>query len=101
MARTRSGLAVVRSTTRRPTGTIIAPPAPCSTRVAVSIGRLVASAHPAEATVNITSAAMNTRRAPKRSASQPLIGMSTASVSTYDRDVDVDRADPEVGGDVG
>ena len=41
MALTSSDLAVVRSTTSRPTGTIIAPPTPCSTRVPVSIGRLV------------------------------------------------------------
>ena len=46
MALISSALAVVRSTTSRPTGTIIAPPTPCRTRVEVSIGRLVASAQP-------------------------------------------------------
>jgi hypothetical protein len=64
MARTRSVFAVVRMTTRRPTGTIIAPPAPCSTRVATSIGRSAASAQPAEARVNTAMAVPNTRRAP-------------------------------------
>ena len=38
MARTRSDLPLNRSTARRPTGTIIAPPMPCSTRIATSIG---------------------------------------------------------------
>jgi hypothetical protein len=75
-------LAVVRSTTSRPTGTIIAPPAPCRTRVAVSTSRLGAAAHAAEASVNSAIASVNTRRAPNRSASQPLIGMSTARVRT-------------------
>ena len=82
MARTSSLLAVVRSTTSRPTGTIIAPPMPCSTRVATSIGRFTANAQPIEASVKIAIAVPKTRRAPNRSASQPLIGMSTASVST-------------------
>jgi hypothetical protein len=83
MARTRSLLAVVRSTTSRPTGTtIIAPPMPCRTRVATSIGRFTANAQPIEASVKIAIAVPKTRRAPNRSASQPLIGMSTARVST-------------------
>jgi hypothetical protein len=82
MARTRSLLAVVRSTTSRPTGTIIAPPMPCRPRVATSIGRFTANAQPIEASVKIAIAVPKTRRAPNRSASQPLIGMSTARVST-------------------
>ncbi len=84
MALTSSDLAVVRSTTSRPTGTISAPPAPWSTRATVSIGRLVATAQPTEARVKIATAVVKIRRAPKRSVSQPLIGMSTATVSTYE-----------------
>jgi hypothetical protein len=55
---------------------------PCSTRVVVSIGRFIANAQPTDATVKIATAVMKTRRGPNRSASQPLIGISTASVST-------------------
>ena len=82
MARTSSDLAVVRSTTSRPTGTIIAPPTPCRTRVATSVGRSTAAAQPSEARVKMAMAIMKIRRAPNRSASQPLIGMNTARVST-------------------
>ena len=39
MARTRSPFALDRSTRRRPTGTIRAPPTPCTTRIATSIGK--------------------------------------------------------------
>ncbi len=70
------------STTNLPTGTIIAPPTPCSTRVAVSIGRSTATAQPTEASVKTATADRNTRRAPNRSASHPLTGISTASVRT-------------------
>ena len=70
---------MVRSTTSRPTGTIIAPPTPCSTRVDGQHGEVGGEGAAAEARVNTAIAATNTRRAPNRSASQPLIGMSTAS----------------------
>ena len=73
---------VARSTTSRPTGTIIAPPMPCSTRVPVRLVRSTAAAQPTEARVKIATALKNTRRAPNRSASHPLTGISTARVST-------------------
>ncbi len=63
-----------------PTGTIMAPPAPCSTRLRVSMVRSWLSAHSSEATVNVAMARQNTRRAPKRSASQLLSGIPIATV---------------------
>src|SRR3954471_296275 len=83
MARIRSVLAVVRRTTSRPTGTIIAPPMPMRTRAATSSARLGAAAQPIEATVKTATAVVKIRRAPYRSASHPLIGMRTATDSTY------------------
>ena len=53
-----------RSTASRPTGNNIAPPAPCSTRAAVSCSRLREAAHRIEPIVNITIAVMNARRRP-------------------------------------
>ena len=76
-----SCLGILRSTTRRPTGTIIAPPTPCSTRAATSCAVLCDSAQRIEPTVKSTIAARNTRRAPWRSAIQPLNGMNTARLS--------------------
>src|SRR5262249_61377574 len=80
IARTRSCFWVLRSTTRRPTGTIIAPPTPWRIRAAVNAGRLVLAAHTTEATVKVAIAEANTVRAPNRSVSQPLAGMKTATV---------------------
>jgi len=68
----------LRSRIRRPTGVIIAPPKPCTTRIASSIARLVDSPHKAEPRLKIAIAAQNTRRVPMRSAIQPLSGMKTA-----------------------
>lgn len=81
MARTICSFGVLRNTTSRPTGTIIAPPRPCSVRAAVKAGRLPLAAHSSEDSVNTMIAAANTRRAPKRSAIQPLIGMNTVSAT--------------------
>ena len=67
-----------RISTSRPTGVIIAPPNPCSTRVATSSGKLSEKPHSAEAAVKISKADANTRRGPNRSAIQPLSGMNTA-----------------------
>ena len=64
MAVTNSLRGKARSSTRRPTGVIIAPPNPCSTRIATSTRRLSDRPHSAEAAVKMTSAAANTRRAP-------------------------------------
>ncbi len=68
IARTRSLFVLDRSTASRPTGTIIAPPTPCSTRIATSIGSDTLAAHPMDASVNTAMAATNTRRVPNRSA---------------------------------
>ena len=81
MALIRSDLAVVRSTISRPTGTIIAPPMPWNTRATVSTPSVGATAQPMEASVNRAIASEKTARAPNRSVSQPLAGISTATVS--------------------
>ena len=76
---TSPALGTALSTMTRPTGTIIAPPTPCSARAPTSPARLVAEAQPIEATTKTPIAAWNTRRAPKRSAHHPLTGMKMAS----------------------
>ena len=78
MARTSSDLAKVRTRVRRPTGTIMAPPQPCRTRQATSMWMSTARPHSSEPSVNRPIAEAKTRRVPKRSAIQPLIGMKTA-----------------------
>ena len=78
-----SSLAAGVSTIVRPTGTIIAPPAPCSTRIATSMPRLTLAAQPTEARVNSAIAVKNTARFPYRRVSHPDNGISTASVSRY------------------
>ena len=83
ITRIRSCLLVTRRTASRPTGTIVAAPIPWKTRSTVNSVRLVLVAHSAEDTVKMTIAMRNTRRAPKRSASHPLSGMSTARVRRY------------------
>ncbi|MNG86031.1 hypothetical protein D3C79_448030 [compost metagenome] len=65
-----------------PTGTIIAPPMPCITREATSSFRVSERAHRIDPSVNSTMALKNTRLTPTRSASQPLAGSITATVST-------------------
>ena len=81
MALMRFCFSVERSTVSRPTGTIIAPPHPCRMRASTNSGKVVQSAQSAEARVNRMIAPANTRRAPNRSATQPLAGISTARVS--------------------
>ncbi|AHH98357.1 hypothetical protein KALB_4995 [Kutzneria albida DSM 43870] len=76
-----SVLAALAITTSLPTGTIIAPPTPCATRMATSWPSPALSAQPREARVNTAIAVRNTRRAPKRAVSQPLSGISTARVN--------------------
>ena len=66
---------------RRETGTIMAPPMPCTTRAATSCGRETDMAQSTEPTVNSVTAERKVRRVPKVSASQPLRGMSRATVS--------------------
>ena len=67
--------------TSRPTGSSTAAPSPCSTRAAISCDRSLESAQAAEPAENSTMALRNTRCDPKRSASQPLAGISAAMVS--------------------
>ena len=81
MAATSSDFGTVRSSTSRPTGTIMAPPMPCNTRAATRKDSDSARPHSTEPTVNTMMAARNTRRAPKRSAIQPEVGMKTARLS--------------------
>ena len=57
IAETSAARGKLRSRTRRPTGVIIAPPNPCTTRVAISVGRLSAIPHSAEPPAKISTAA--------------------------------------------
>ena len=84
MELTSSALDTTRSITSRPTGDIIAPPAPCSIRAATSVHTVGACAHRIEPIVNSPIAARNTDLEPKRSAIRPLAGMNIARVSRYD-----------------
>ena len=84
MAATSSDFAAVRSSSRRPTGTIMAPPMPCRMRAPTRNGSVSARPHSTEPKVNTRIAARNTVRAPKRSAIHPLMGMNTARLSRYD-----------------
>ena len=70
-----------RSSTSRPTGTIIAPPMPCRMRAATSAHSPCETPHRMEPRVNSAMAARNTVRVPKRSATLPLAGMNTARLS--------------------
>ncbi len=72
----------LRSRIRRPTGVIMAPPKPCRPRVTTSMVKLLAIPQRQEPSVKMNRASTKMRRAPKRSANQPLTGMNTASVST-------------------
>ena len=80
-ARSNSDLGNVRTRAIRPTGTMSAPPHPCTTRLATSIGMFNAIPHRSEPAVNNPMAVKKTRRVPNRSAIQPLIGMKTARLS--------------------
>lgn len=64
MALSRSCLGTVRSRMMRPTGTIMAPAMPCTTRETTSCGRSCDRAQATELRVNRPMAAMKTRRAP-------------------------------------
>src|SRR4051812_21757894 len=84
MALTSALLSMERSKTRRPTGVIIAPPAPCTIRAITKWVTEEDSAQPIEPAMNTAIAIENTARAPNRSAVQPLAGMNTASDSRYE-----------------
>ena len=84
MALTSSRFSMLRTSTSRPTGVIIAPPMPCTMRATTKPSSELAKAQPIDPSMNTKIAAAKTRRAPKRSAVQPLAGMKTASDSRYD-----------------
>src|SRR5947208_4069600 len=84
MALTSALLSMERSKTRRPTGVIMAPPAPCTIRAITKWVTEEDSAQPIEPAMNTAIAIENTARAPNRSAVQPLAGMNTASDSKYE-----------------
>jgi hypothetical protein len=81
MARTSSDLANVRTRVSRPTGTIMDPPQPWRMRHATRTWMLLDMPQRNEPSVNMPIADANTRRVPKRSAIQPLIGMKTARLN--------------------
>jgi len=68
MARTSSLFGTERSSTRRPTGTIMAPPKPWKTRASTNCVNESLRPQRIEPRVKITMAARKTLRAPKRSA---------------------------------
>ena len=65
--------------TSRPTGTIMAPPRPCTMRKSTRSFSPCAKPQAADPSTNTMMAARKIVRAPKRSAIQPEIGMNTAS----------------------
>src|SRR5258705_10361912 len=72
------------SSTRLLTGVMIAPPAPCRRGAKKKWFTEVDSAKPIEPIMKTATARLNTMRAPKRSAVQPLAGMNTASDNRYE-----------------
>jgi hypothetical protein len=74
-------LSMERNSTRRPTGVIIAPPMPCRMRASTKSVTDDDIAQPIEPTMKTPMAMLNTARAPKRSAVQPLAGIKTANDS--------------------
>src|SRR4051795_7086760 len=84
IALTSALLSMERSSTRRPTGVIIAPPAPCTIRAMTNWVTEEDSAQPIEPTMKTATARLNTIRAPNRSAGHPLAGMNTASDNRYE-----------------
>src|SRR5208337_1590559 len=77
-ASTRSLFSTLRKSTRRPTGTIIAPPRPWKTRAAIRVSSEFDAPQQIEPRVKTTMAEQKTVRAPNRSATQPDAGMNRA-----------------------
>ena len=84
MARTSSLFGMARSSTRRPTGTIMAPPTPWRKRAATKASSERLTAQHSDPTMNTAMALANVVRAPTRSATQPLMGMKTARLIKYE-----------------
>ena len=80
-AATNSDLGTVRIIASRATGSISAPPAPCSIRAATSQSSVGDTAQATEPSTNTATASRNTLSVPNRSASQPDSGISAATVS--------------------
>jgi hypothetical protein len=80
-ARTRSPLGAARITTMRPTGTIMAPPMPCTERQKTNWPSELEKAHPTDAIMKTPRARRNVVHEPTRSATQPLTGMKTARLT--------------------
>ena len=80
--RIRSRLGAIFIMIMLPTGPSTAPATPCSMRAAINCGRLWQMPHRTEAKVKPSSAITNKRRAPMRSASQPLAGSRMALAIT-------------------
>ena len=81
IAPTSSCLGTSRRITSRATGSIKAPPTPCSARAATSSGSVLDRLHRTDARQNRPIASVNTRLAPNRSATQPLAGANTARLT--------------------
>jgi hypothetical protein len=81
IAETSSLRLVVRSSTRRPTGVIIAPPMPCRKRAVTKATSEPEMAHRIEPATNTRMAMRKIFLAPYRSAIQPLTGMKMASAT--------------------
>lgn len=84
MAETSWSRRVARTSTRRPTGVIIAPPMPCRKREPTKASSEFAKAQKIDPTTKTPIAMRNTRLAPNRSAIQPETGMKIASATKYE-----------------
>ncbi len=71
----------LRRITRRPTGTIMAPPIPWRNRASTNPVRELAAAQASDPTMNTAMAARKIRRAPNRSAIHPETGMKIARLT--------------------
>ena len=80
-ARARSIGGKARNSMATPIGVSMPPPTPCRTRKPTSWPMVWAMPHITEPPTNRASAVRNTRLVPKRSPSQPLAGIHTASDS--------------------
>jgi hypothetical protein len=80
-ARTRSDGGKARNSIASPTGAIIPPPTPCSTRKISNSVSDPAMPHSTDATVNTTIAVSSTRLPPNRSPSQPDAEMKMARLT--------------------
>ncbi len=78
-AETSSDFGTLRNMTSRPTGTIIAPPIPCTMRARTKSVSVDAKPQNIDPSMKMASASRKMGFAPKRSAIQPLTGINTAS----------------------